>query len=71
MLNSNKKVKIVMTQTDPVNLEALTESSSTNSAPGDSMKKFPDIDAVRAAKRKYVVYQNQVLDVEGFEHPGS
>jgi hypothetical protein len=35
------------------------------------MKKFSDIDAVRAAKRKYVVYQNQVLDVEGFEHPGS
>ena len=35
------------------------------------MKKFSNIDAVRAAKRKYMVYQNQVLDMEGFEHPGS
>ena len=60
-----------MTQTDPINTEALTESSSTNSAPSDGMKTFRDIDAVRAAKRKYVVYQNQVLDVEEFEHPGS
>lgn len=35
------------------------------------MKKFEDINAVKAAKQKYLVYKNQVLDVEGFDHPGS
>ena len=35
------------------------------------MKIFADINAVTAAKKKYMVYKNQVLDVEGFDHPGS
>ena len=56
---------------DYINPEESTEVRSSKLALGDGMKKFSDIEAVRAAKRKYVVYQNQVLDVEGFEHPGS